>query len=375
MLTEEKRQALKKRNDAIIELIKEKEKRECPGTLEFIGIAGSFCNGDYHEKSDLDLMIVVNDEKKAREKLDLCFILEDVGHDIHVSNWDVHERKAKYGEPYVTKLIDLDIKYVKDAAALEKYMSLQDTLLQNMKKDGEIKNSLEWQFASAKGALDELEKIKDKTEAYSKYCFIVRKLEFCLYMHNKSYIKRGLKRIPEEIARLENLPEGFLTEYNECSNIHSEQEAKTKAKKLVGIVEKYLKSNGYEISKLKQKGKKVEKQKITGDALTGVYEEMFSNYYNKLRHAVDIDNRYLSFRALADAQVFMDTVGELCTIDKFHFIDRYNPDDLQGNVKVFEEGLAKIRKLYARFDKPIENYHSFEEFREKYIGDDGKFIE
>ena len=34
-----------------------------PGALALIGIYGSFMTGDFYEKSDIDLMIVINDER------------------------------------------------------------------------------------------------------------------------------------------------------------------------------------------------------------------------------------------------------------------------------------------------------------------------
>ena len=34
----------------------------CPDSLALIGVYGSVATGDEHEKSDLDLMILINDE-------------------------------------------------------------------------------------------------------------------------------------------------------------------------------------------------------------------------------------------------------------------------------------------------------------------------
>jgi len=40
--------------------ILEKEKRECPGTIDLLGICGSVSTGDVHDHSDLDLLILIN---------------------------------------------------------------------------------------------------------------------------------------------------------------------------------------------------------------------------------------------------------------------------------------------------------------------------
>ena len=51
------------RNRKIIDAVIEKERKLCPGAVALIGIYGSFLTGDIHPLSDLDLMIVINDER------------------------------------------------------------------------------------------------------------------------------------------------------------------------------------------------------------------------------------------------------------------------------------------------------------------------
>nr|MCR4929918.1 nucleotidyltransferase domain-containing protein [Lachnospiraceae bacterium] len=65
----------------IIDAILEKEKQECPGTLDLLGIYGSVSTGDVHEHSDLDLLVLINDSKGYI--LSKTFILDDeeIGYD------------------------------------------------------------------------------------------------------------------------------------------------------------------------------------------------------------------------------------------------------------------------------------------------------
>ena len=74
-------QELTARNKKIIEAVIENAKKVCPDSIALIGIAGSFCSGDFYEKSDLDLCIVINDDDGW--KLGSCFILDDVAHVIY----------------------------------------------------------------------------------------------------------------------------------------------------------------------------------------------------------------------------------------------------------------------------------------------------
>jgi len=72
---------LKNRNTRIITAIIKKADTVCPGSIALIGIGGSFCSGDIHERSDLDLCIVINDNHGW--KIADCLILNEVGFDIY----------------------------------------------------------------------------------------------------------------------------------------------------------------------------------------------------------------------------------------------------------------------------------------------------
>src|SRR5512135_1898921 len=111
---------LKDRNDRMIAAIIKKADMICPNSIALIGIAGSFHSGDIHERSDLDLCIVINDEDGW--KIASCFILEEVGHDIYCTRWAKLEAMAEYPDPFVTKLLELDIVYCANDAYLQRYM-------------------------------------------------------------------------------------------------------------------------------------------------------------------------------------------------------------------------------------------------------------
>ncbi len=51
---------LEDRNRKIIDAVISKANAVCPGSLALIGINGSFMTGDYYEKSDLDLLILIS---------------------------------------------------------------------------------------------------------------------------------------------------------------------------------------------------------------------------------------------------------------------------------------------------------------------------
>ena len=94
---------LKERNQKIIDAVIRKANRVCPGSLSLIGINGSFMTGDYCEKSDLDLLIVIRDDRGWQ--LGCAFIQDDlqVGHDIYCTTWERLQCDAGYEHPNISK--------------------------------------------------------------------------------------------------------------------------------------------------------------------------------------------------------------------------------------------------------------------------------
>ena len=91
------------RNQRIIDAVLQKEKALCPGAIALIGIYGSFQTGDVHPLSDLDLLILINDDRTWQ--LGAAFIQEDlgVGHDIYCTDWESLRRDAAYEDPNIAK--------------------------------------------------------------------------------------------------------------------------------------------------------------------------------------------------------------------------------------------------------------------------------
>jgi len=243
------------RNKKIIEIIMEQIKEKCPDSIDMIAIGGSFCNGDIYEKSDLDLVIISRDDKA--KCLDKCFILDDVAMDVYTHDWTGFEQMAEYQHPYVTKLIDLDIIYVHDEAVLKRYKDLQLRLNANMSNDNLVLKNIEEHFNKASSELDSLNQNEsDLGLAYRSLAHIIRESEFIIYMANKSYVKRGTKRVPEEVCNMTNLPDGFVEIYSDITNCKSVDEIKEKAIKLVSCITVFVgqkESNIFHLLKKKRK--------------------------------------------------------------------------------------------------------------------------
>ena len=93
-------------NSKIIDAIIQKSRATCPDSLALIGVYGSFLTGDTHPKSDLDLMILINDERGR--VLSDSFVLDDVkiGYDIYCTTWEMLENDSACCHAYLSKLLD-----------------------------------------------------------------------------------------------------------------------------------------------------------------------------------------------------------------------------------------------------------------------------
>lgn len=107
-------------NEKMIDIIIKRADVLCPDSLALIGVYGSVVTGDEYEKSDLDLMILINDENG--QVLADGFIIDDadIGYDLYCTNWDMLENDAQCDHAHLSKLFDSVIVYCKDKSALKR---------------------------------------------------------------------------------------------------------------------------------------------------------------------------------------------------------------------------------------------------------------
>ena len=359
------KEELLKRNKKIIDLVIKQMNDECPGTIDLIGIGGSFCNGDIYEKSDLDLVIVANDMEKAN-CLCKCFILGDVGFDVYVTDWSRFSKMTEYKDPYVTKLFDLDIVYKKDENVVERYLELRESCKDNMNNDEVVKESVRKQAAMLSENYRLLEETGDIGVALRLLNKIITNVEFIIYLINRSYVKRGTKRVPEEISSMKILPKHFLDTYNIICNCDSLTYIKAGASSFMMDMDELLGEYSIEVDEVEKSEEAIVKIELTADNIRGTYEEIYSNWRNKMHHAVDINSNYLSFRTMASCQEFYDEMALLFDVPRIELLEKYNPVDLVSNEKAFLEAIEEWKKLYTLVGLEVEQYDSLEDLSNLY---------
>ncbi|MBR5871019.1 MAG: nucleotidyltransferase domain-containing protein [Clostridia bacterium] len=356
-MNENVKQKLFEKNARIIEAVKRRAEIVCPGALDMIAVTGSFASGDFHEKSDLDLLIVIGDERGY--ELSHCFILDDVGYDLYCHTWERLEHAAEYDSPFVSKLLDAKIVYCREDAVRARFDAIAGKLQQKLHaplSEQDISHAEEY-LKRAKEAYFDL--VSCGGGGYDHPLIgVVYALECAVYILNHAVVRHGVRGVCAELTAMKMLPDGFLLLHASLFGDHSYGEAKTTAMTLIQNTARLIAECKNTVSP---------KQTLCADNLRGSYEELFSNYRNKLVYAAVHDDPYLSRMTLASAQLFFDEVGEAVDIDAPGPFDCTAYKDPVSAQRAFDDAMSRFEKNYARAGLSVCRYASVMAFEDAYI--------
>ncbi len=354
------RMNLERRNEHILRAILRKAEALCPDAIDLIGIAGSFHSGDIHGKSDLDLCIVINND--SAWKIASCFILENVAHDVYCTPWAKLEAMAAYTDPYVTKLLELNIAYCRDDASMQRYMALRHDVGARLSAPftNEDCDKAESHVGKADQAYVDLLLGGD----YGVCRFAAAKLllaaEYALYLYNKAYVKRGIRRIPEELAAMPQLPADFMSLYNRLVLAGDMDAMKSAATELLKSLRNFARQKRAGVTN---------RREMTPADLKGTFEEIHSNWKNKMHLAAETDDAYLSLMTAASCQHFYDEMADQFLMEKLDLIKHTGPDNLHDAADAFDRAMESYRMNYDRLGADIVRYPDLEAFEGGYLGE------
>ncbi|MCI8387543.1 MAG: hypothetical protein HFE63_03645 [Clostridiales bacterium] len=346
------------RNRRIIEAVITKAKTICPGAVDLIAVTGSFHSGDYYERSDLDLLIVINDEIGL--KLAKCFILDDVAFDIYCNTWDQLELMSEYNEPHVVKLMDVDIVYCANDEVRWKYNMLHDRLTERLRSpiDRRMIKKIRGHYDCALREFGRM--CVEDSSSICKYISakVIYYIEYVIYMLNQEYIRHGVKGIPAEICSFGRLPYGFCELYRKLIFASDINELRYIAGMLIKNTGELIDSIEREMEPLPQ---------ADSNSIRGTYEEMYSNWRNKIHRAAEVDDVYLSLMSSASAQNFYDELSEDYSIGSFNLFEGWQAEELRASADHFDEIMEKYRENYVRAGMEICRYDNIDKFILDYL--------
>lgn len=338
-------------NQKIIQAVIEKANRVCPDSLALIGIYGSVATDDVHEKSDLDLLILIEDDEGW--KLATGFILDDrnVGYDIYCTNWDTLRYDAECHHAHLSKLMDSQIVYVNHPDAYDRLCALRSQAKQFLESEG--------RFQRAKEALDKAKIAyanaclrEELGQVRLEACGVITYLLDAVMLYHGTYFKLGVKRTFEELAALP-LDEVFVQTIQKAVVSHGINGLRDLLKQLILYTEKHIRP----------------KKSLAepSEALSGTYEEMFSNWWNKVAEAAQNGDAYASFMNMCSFQFMLSEISAEVAIGSFPIMDEYSPDSPEHNVAVFDKYLQNYEQAYKQAGIRVKRFAGVDEFVAGYL--------
>jgi len=358
-MNETVKQELLNKNEKIINMVIERAKRDFPEDIVMIGLTGSFKTGDFHEKSDLDLIII--NETERGWKISSCFILDDVGYDIYCTPWEPRLKDQSTLESYyVSTLLEMDILYCTKPEYMDKLNALKQNALDILAKPIG-KECLE----RAKKCIDTAKQNHVETLLYDdigevRYaaCGVVYYLFNALININNTYVKRGIKRYREEMNNLKYLPEGFDNVYMSVIKAKTVNEIRENSllmlKSVIRLYDEIY--SGF-----------VEKPVPTSENAVDTYEELWSNCRNKVINSCDSGDISYAYHAAMGAQSYLDEMTTMIGTKKFDLMQHFDADNLQFFKEAFLQMMDEYLKTYEEIGLEVKKYKTFDEVYQDYM--------
>ena len=339
-------------NQKIIDAIIRKSEAVCPDSLALIGLYGSVATGDIHEKSDLDLMIVINDEHGWR--LADAFILNDVGigYDIYCTSWNMLEEDAKCNHAHLSKLLDSPLVCIKEQSAVQRLEGLRKKAF-DLLASNERYQKAQAAYENAKNRYadcflsDSISKIRTDAGA------VIHSLMDAVMLYHGKYFRYGVKRAFEELKALD-------LSFNMEEKIMNIIRAETNAEIRTGLTD--LMRNIQDLLLFPQ-----EKAEPDPSNLAGTYEEIFSNWANKIQEASDRQDVFSSFMNMVSFQSMMDEIAKNVAVNECDVMSGFDSHDVEHNWTIFENALNGYLDEYRKAGISPRCYENVNEFIDHYL--------
>ena len=352
------------RNRKIIDAVIRKEQAVCPGAIALIGIYGSFQTGDIHPLSDLDLLILINDDRGWQ--LGKAFIQEDlgVGHDIYCTTRESLRQDAEYDHPHISKLMDAQIVYCAD----EKYRIELETLREQVRKKlaepfgEEDYRKAEKELKEARCCYADAMTAEALNDARRSAGGVIFFAENALALLNKTYFRKGVSRRREELDAMERKPDHLCGMIENVLAATTEEDLKEQLTQLM---------KGLDFCFRQVKGQLPRKKKPAG-TLSGTYEEMFSNWHGKMAQAAEKGDRHLAFMSLESLNEMLNDISSEVDIGTYDVLSAYDPGDLRKTADGFDRILRQYLKEYEKAGLRPARYADVDEFAAEYMRNCGE---
>lgn len=337
------------------EILIEKIKKDYRNDVACVVIMGSYIYGDTHSRSDLDLYFIPKTERGFQ--LGKVFVIGGIGFDYWPISWGRLERIANHEERITSILTEGKVLYWSSEEDLARFERIREQALDT--SDGRrFLHKAQEQVDEAKRNYFNLVHAETLAEVRSHAMAIIFALTHGIALLNRSSIKRGRRKLKEEILGMQLVPKDFANLYDTVFFSNVPMEIKEAFGQLTRNTEELVVRE-----RMTEKYSLIEK-------MTGYYEELI-NSYNKIEHAFEIGDSYTPLFAAVELTrelegAFSGTGFSVSSLPDL--IAAYNSKLTGEFLETVKEHRNALYQLLKDNGVEITEYRDFEELR-KYMED------
>ena len=338
-------------NQKIVDAIIKKAEHLCPDSLALIGVYGSVATGDDYEKSDLDLLILIQDDEGRQ--LQTGFILDDsgVGYDIYCTDWMSLRSDSACHHARISKLMDSQVIYVKDHGAYGKLCELRNQARLFLESDERFQRVSELIDKAKVSYADSL--LHDRLDEIRMDAFeVMYDLLDAVMLYHGKYFRLGVKRTWQEISALP-VAEEFSANMQKIAASKDIPEIRALLKRLLLYTESHT---GQE-----------KDRKAPSAELAGTYEEMYSNWRNKVEEAANNGDIFSSFMNMCCFHHMLADISSEMDIGCCGVMEDYDPDCLTDNVRIYDKCLENYEAVYKKAGITVKRFSDVDAFAADYL--------
>lgn len=178
-------------------------------------------------------------------------------------------------------------------------------------------------------------------------------------MLNKKYFRLGVRRMYEELEQMQNKPGKLCSLIEDICSADSDEQIRDSLTALIRETVLTFRRTRAALP--------VRKGPVTADSVGGTYEEMFSNWRNKMYVAATENNRHLAFMSMISFNAMFSEIGAETEIDDYAALKGYDPQNPEKTAAAFDELLRRYLSEYDKAGLSVEHYRDIDAFADAYL--------
>ena len=215
------------------------------------------------------------------------------------------------------------------------------------------------QLRMAEGCLTDALTADNHSDILNAAGGVIYYTENAVALLNKRYFRKSVRRAYDELNAMPLRPANLTGLIESVVSAESDEALKESSLLLIREVRRCFHEVRLTFARAKREP--------DADALRGTYEEMFSNWRNKMFLAAQENNRHLAFMSMISMNAMLSGISEETETGGIDVLGGYNPSDLTKTAQSFDEALSHYRRLYKQAALPENRYPDIDAFIETYV--------